>query len=135
MGNLPAVFLALLLSQADDFQKRVRIDGGKILADDRVLYEGPWKKAEVTVADVFGKKARALFGDAEPWKQVVVTVDGEERLRLPVRSLAKPIAWPPTRPEDVKPQLKKLTETAGARKSFVALVSTEKDDVEIYRGP
>lgn len=135
MSTLPAVFLALLFSQTDDFQKRVRIDAGKVLADDQVLYEGPWKKADVTVADVFGKKARALFGDAPPWKQVVVTVDGEERLRLPVPSLARPIAWPPTRPEDVKPQLKKLTETVGTRKSFVALVSTDKADIEIYRGP
>src|SRR5579883_2645555 len=125
MGPFPAVFLALLLSQADDFQRRVRTDAGRILVDDQVLYEGPWKKAEVTLADVFGKRARALFGDAQPWKQVVVTVDGEERLRLPVPSLAKPIAWPPTRPEDVKPQLKKLTETIGARKSFVALVSAD----------
>ncbi|HLY10878.1 MAG TPA: hypothetical protein VKW04_16370 [Planctomycetota bacterium] len=135
MSILHPVFLALLLVQNEDFQKRVRIDAGKVMADDQVLYEGPWKKAEVTVVDVGGKKARAFFGEHEPWKQVVVTIDGEERLRLPVRSLAKPIAWPPTRPEEVQPQLKKLTETVGARKSFVALVSTDKADLEIYRGP
>src|SRR5437773_905911 len=135
MSSLPLVFLALLLPQTDEFQKRVRIDGGKVIADDQVLYEGPWRKAEVTVADVGGKKAREFFGDHQPWKQVVVTIDGEERLRLPVRSLAKPIAWPPTRPEEIKPQLKKLTETVGDRKSFVAMISTDKADVEIYRGP
>lgn len=135
MISLPAVFLVLLLPQSEDFQKRVRIEGGRVLADDQVLYEGPWKKAEVSVVDLGGKKARALFGDHEPWKQVVVTIDGEERLRLPVRSLARPIPWPPTRPEEVKPQLKKLTETVGTRRSLVALVSTEKADHEIYRGP
>ena len=135
MSSLPAIFLALLLAQADDFQKRVRTEAGKVLADDQVLYEGPWKKADVKVVDVGGKQARAFFGEHTPWKQVIVTIDGEERLRLPVRSLARPIAWPPTRPEDVKPQLKKLTETIGDRKSFVALVSTDKEDFEIYRGP
>jgi uncharacterized protein YkwD len=135
MSSLPALFLGLVLAQTDEFQKRVRIDAGRIMADDQVLYEGPWKKADVAVADVGGKRAREFFGEHQPWKQVVVTIDGEERLRLPVRSLAKPIAWPPTRPEDVKPQLKRLTETVGARKSFVAMVSTEKADVEIYRGP
>ena len=45
------------------------------------------------------------------------------------------MAWPPTRLEDVKPAVKKLTETIGGRKSFVVLVSTDKDDIEIYRGP
>lgn len=135
MSSLSAVFLALLLTQTEDFQKRVRIEGNRLLADDQVLYEGPWKKAEVSIADVGGKKAREFFGEHQPWKQVVVTIDGEERLRLPVRSLAKPIAWPPTRPEEIKPQLKKLTETVGNRKSFVALISTDKADLEIYRGP
>jgi len=135
MSSLSAVFLALLLAQTDDFQKRVRIEGSRLIADDQVLYEGPWMKAEVSIADVGGKKAREFFGEHQPWKQVVVTIDGEERLRLPVRSLAKPIAWPPTRPEELKPQLKKLTETVGNRKSFVALISTDKADLEIYRGP
>ena len=135
MSSLPAVFLALVLAQADEFQRRVRTDGGRILADDQVLYEGSWLKAEVTVVDVGGKKAREFFGEHQPWKQVVVTIDGEERLRLPVRSLARPVAWPPTRLEEIKPQLKKLTETIGTRKSFVALISTDKADLEIYRGP
>lgn len=135
MSSLPLLFLLLLPGGQDDFQKRVRIEAGKVLADDQLLYEGPWKKADVKVVDIGGKQARAFFGEHTPWKQVVVTIDGEERLRLPVRSLAKPVAWPPVRPEDVKPQLKKLTETVGDRKSFVALVSTDKDDFEIYRGP
>ncbi|HLY74209.1 MAG TPA: hypothetical protein VKU80_08835, partial [Planctomycetota bacterium] len=132
MSSLPSVFLVLLLTQTDEFQKRVRIDGGKVIGDDQVLYEGSWKKAEITIEDVGGKKAREFFGEHQPWKQVVVTIDGEERLRLPVRSLARPIAWPPSRLEEVKPQLKKLTETVGTRKSFVALVSTDKGDQEIY---
>jgi hypothetical protein len=135
MSSLPAVFLILALAQTDEFQKRVRIDGGRILADDQVLYEGAWKKAEVAVLDVGGKNARSFFGDHTPWKQIAVRIDGEECLRLPVRSLARPNAWPPLRPDEVKPQLKKLTETVGARKSFIALVSTDKSDVEIYRGP
>jgi hypothetical protein len=135
MSMLCAILLALLQTPTDEFQKRVRIDGNRVLVDDQVLYEGPWKKADVKIADVGGKKARAFFEDFTPWKQVVVLIDGEERARLPVKSLARPIAWPPTRLEDVKPAVKKLTETIGGRKSFVVLVSTDKDDVEIYRGP
>lgn len=135
MSTLCAVLLALLQTPTDEFQKRVRIDGNRVLVDDQVLYEGPWKKADVKIADVGGKKARAFFEDFTPWKQVVVLIDGEERARLPVKSLAPPVAWPPTRLEDVKPAVKKLTETIGGRKSFVVLVSTDKDDVEIYRGP
>lgn len=130
-----AILLALLQTPTDEFQKRVRIDGNRVLVDDQVLYDGPWKKADVKIADVGGKKARAFFEDFTPWKQVVVLIDGEERARLPVKSLARPVAWPPTRLEDVKPAVKKLTETIGGRKSFVVLVSTDKDDVEIYRGP
>jgi hypothetical protein len=45
------------------------------------------------------------------------------------------VAWPPTRLEDVKPVVKKLTETVGGKKSFIVLVSTDKDDFEVYRGP
>jgi hypothetical protein len=135
MSMFCAILLALLQTPTDEFQKRVRIDGNRVLVDDQVLYEGPWKKADVKIADVGGKKARAFFEDFTPWKQVVVLIDGEERARLPVKSLARPVAWPPTRLEDVKPAVKKLTETIGGRKSFVVLVSTDKDDVEIYRGP
>jgi uncharacterized protein YkwD len=135
MTTLRAVLLLALLVQAEDFQKRVRMDGSKILVDDQVLYEGPWKSAEVTVVDFTGKRAKQTFGAFEPWKQIVLSVDGEERLRLPVKSLARPIAWPPYRLDEVKPALKKLTETAGGKKTFVALVSTEKTDFEIYRGP
>ncbi|HZE96228.1 MAG TPA: CAP domain-containing protein [Planctomycetota bacterium] len=135
MSPLLLAALALLPAQTEDFQKRVRIEGGRVLADDQVLYEGPWKKAEVTVVDVGGKKARVLFGDHDPWRQVVVTVDGEERVRLPVRTLEKPVAWPPTRLEEVQPVLKRLTETIGTSKTFICLLSTAKGDVEIYRGP
>lgn len=132
---LRAVFLLSLLLQTEDFQKRVRMDGSKILVDDQVLYDGPWKTADVSVGDFSGKRARQTFLEHEPWKQIVLRVDGEERLRLPVKSLAKPIAWPPFRFDEVKPALKKLTETVGAKKTFVAIVSTEKADFEIYRGP
>jgi len=135
MTSLCAALLGFLLVQTDDFQKRVRIDGSRVLVDDQVLYEGPWKRAEVKVADVGGRKARTFFGGFTPWKQVIVLVDGEERVRLPLRSLAPPVAWPPSRLEDVKPVVKKLTETAAGRKIFIVLVSTEKDDFEIYRGP
>jgi uncharacterized protein YkwD len=127
--------LLALLAQAEDFQKRVRIDGQKVFVDDTLLYEGPWQKADVSVVDFTGKKARATFGPYLVWKQVVLTVDGEEKLRLPVPSLRKPIAWPPLRLEEVKPLLKKLTETQDGKKTFVVLLSTEKGDAEIYRGP
>src|SRR6185436_17337001 len=129
------VFLLVLLLQGEDFQKRVRMDGSRILVDDQVLYDGPWKTADVSVVDFSGKRARQTFREHDPWKQVVLSVDGEERLRLPLKSLAKPIAWPPFRFDEVKPALKKLTETVGAKKTFVAIVSTEKADFEIYRGP
>jgi len=127
--------LLVFLAQADDFQKRVRIDGQKVYVDDKLLHEGPWQKADVSVVDVGGKKARTLFGGYPVWKQVVLTVDGEERLRLPVRSLEKPISWPPVRLDEVKPVLKKLTETQDGKKTFVVFLTTEKGDVEIYRGP
>jgi hypothetical protein len=135
MSMVAAILLALLQTPTDEFQKRVRIDGNRVLVDDQILYEGPWRKADVKIADVGGKKARAFFENDTPWKQVVVLIDGEERARLPVKSLARPVAWPPTRLDDVKPAVKKLTETIGGRKSFVVLVSTDKDDIEIYRGP
>src|SRR5258706_10867542 len=129
------LFLALLSPAGDDLQNRVRIDGSKVLVDDQVLYDGPWKKADVTVVDFTGKKARETFGEFTPWRQVVVVVDGEERLRIPVKSVAKPIAWPPLQLDEVKPALKKLTESVGSKKTFIAMVSTDKADVEIYRGP
>jgi hypothetical protein len=129
------IVLVLLLQQADDFQKRVRIDGNKVRVDDQVLHDGPWKEAKVDVTDFSGKRAKQTFGAFEPWKQIVLTVDGEERLRIPVKSLAKPIAWPPVRFDEVQPSVKKLTETVNGRKSFVVQVSTEKSDFEIYRGP
>src|SRR5258708_2976549 len=135
MSSLSPVFLVLLLPPTHAFQKRVRIQGNPPPPDDQVLFEGFWRKAPGSIAEMGGKKAREFFGEHQAWKQVVVTIDGEERLRLPVRSLAKPIAWPPTRPEEIRPQLKKLTETVGNRKSFVALISTDKADLEIYRGP
>src|SRR5262245_16709946 len=128
------ILLLSMLAQSDDFQKRVRIDGSRILVDDQVLYEGPWKDARVDAVDFTGKRARQTFREHEPWKQIVLTVDGEERLRLPVKSLSKPISWPPCRFDDVQSSLKKLTETVNGKKTFVALVSTDKADFEIYRG-
>ena len=120
--------LFLLLPQADDFQRRVRVDGRRVWADDRVLYEGPWAKADVLV--------RALpAGDGyPPWSHVVVVVDGQEKVRLPVKSLAAPVAWPPLRAEELRPVLKKTTETSGGKKTLVLLVATDKADFEIYRG-
>jgi hypothetical protein len=130
-----ATLLLLLQAAPDDFQKRGRTDGSKIFVDDKLLFEGPWKTAEIRLVDFGGRRAKALFGAFPVWKQVVVVADGEERLRLPVRSEAKPIDWPPVRPEEVKPLLKKLTETEGEKKTFVVSLSTDKGDVEIYRGP
>src|SRR6185436_8239607 len=135
MKPLLAVFVLSLLGQNDDFQKRVSIDRSRVLVDDQVLYDGPWRNATVTTSDFTGKRSKQTFKEYEPWKQVILTVDGEEFLRVPVKSLSKPISWPPLRLEDVQPSLKKLTETVGAKKTFVALVSGEKGDVEIYRGP
>src|SRR5207244_10638564 len=114
--------LALLLVQNDDFQKRVRIDGLKVRVDEQILHDGPWKDAKVDVVDFTGKRAKQTFGAFEPWKQIVLTVDGEERLRIPVRSLAKPIAWPPLRLDEVQPSVKKLSETVNGKKSFVVQI-------------
>jgi HEAT repeat protein len=134
--KIPAALFALLvLAQSEEFQKRVRMDGTRIFVDDKVLYEGPWKNASVNVVDFTGKRARQTFREHEPWKQIVLSIDGEERLRIPVQSLTKPIAWPPVRLDEVQPAIKKLTETVGAKKTFVALVSSDKADFEIYRGP
>jgi len=135
MKAFSAVLVLTLLAQADDFQKRVRIDGSKVMVDDQVLYDGPWRNATVTTSDFTGKRSKQTFKEYEPWKQIILTVDGEEFLRVPVKSLSKPISWPPLRLEDVQPSLKKLTETVGAKKTFVALVSGDKGDIEIYRGP
>ncbi len=130
-----ALALLLLLPQSDDLQKRVRMDGQKLYVDDKLLYDGSWQKAEVKVADLGGRRAKVLSGEFPGWKQIVVLVDGEEKLRLPVKSIEKPIAWPPVRAEEVKPLLKKLTETSDGKKTFVVMLSTEKGDSEIFRGP
>jgi hypothetical protein len=128
-------FLLALREPQDELDKRVRIEGQRIFVDETMIYEGPWQKADVRAVDFTGRKARTTFGEFRPWKQVVVTIDGEERLRLPVRSLQKPIAWPPLRLEDVKPLLKRLTETEDGKKTFIVLLVSEKGDHEIYRGP
>lgn len=135
MRTLPLLAAALLAVQAEDFQKRVHTDGSRVYVDDEVLFEGPWRQAEVKVVDFGGSSAKQIFGEFEPWKQIVVLIDQQERLRIPVRSLVKPIRWPPHRLDEVKPTLKKLTETVGAKKILIALVSTENADFEIYRGP
>ena len=133
--TIRSLLLLCCLLQSEDFQKRVRIDGTKVRVDDQVLHEGPWKDAKVDVVDFTGKRARQTFGAFEPWKQVVLSIDGEERLRIPLKSLAKPVAWPPLRLDEVQPSVKKLVETANGKKTFVVLVSSEKADFEIYRGP
>jgi hypothetical protein len=125
---LRAAAVLLVLAQADEFQKRVRIDGQKVRVDDKVIYEGPWAKADVVVRDFPSGEG------FESWKHVVLTVDGDEKLRLPVKALAKPIAWPPVDPEELKPVIKKLTETVGGKKTFVVFVTTERAEFEIYRG-
>ncbi len=118
----------------DDFQKRVRAEGTKVAIDDRVIYEGPWKTADVSVR--LFKPFKDLVPEGfVPWYQVILTIDGEERLRLPVPSLKKLIAFPPVRHDELRPSLKKLTETVEGKKTFVVLVSTEKAEFEIYRGP
>src|SRR6185369_1547338 len=135
MKAFSAVLVLTLLAQSDDFQKRVRIDGAKVMVDDQVLYDGPWQNATVTTSDFTGKRSKQTFKEYEPWKQIILTVDGEESLRVPVKLPSKHITWPPRRLEDVPPTLKKLTETVGAKKTFVALVSGDRGDIEIYRGP
>jgi hypothetical protein len=120
--------LLLLVPQADEFQKRVRVDGPRVLVDDRVLFEGVWQKADVSVREL-------PTGAGHPiWRSVVVTIDGQERVRLPVRSLAKPVAWPPLDVDELRPVLRKLTETQEDRTTFIVLVATEKGESEIYRG-
>jgi hypothetical protein len=117
-----------LFPQAEDFQKRVRLDGSRVLVDGRALYDGPWQKADVAVRDF-------PAGDEHPaWKHVVVTVDGQERARIPLRSLDADAAWPPVNAEELRPVIKRLTETVGGKKTFVVIVSTEKADFEIFRG-
>jgi len=126
-GRLPrTLLLAVFLAAAgqEDFQKRLRIEGPKVWVDEKLLYEGSGQKAEVSVAD------------AQGWKQVVVAVDGQERVRLPVRSLQKPVAWPPVYLDDLRPQLKKVLEDDGRKETLVLSVTTQDGaDVEIYRGP
>jgi hypothetical protein len=134
---LNAVLLAAFLPpQAQEpFEKRVRSESGRVLVDDVVVCEGSWKAARVDVVDVGGRRAREIFGESPVWKQIVVTADGEERIRIPVPTTAKPIAWPPLKLEEVKPVLKRLTETQGGRKSLVVLLGGERGEFELYRGP
>lgn len=121
--------LLLLLPQAEDFQKRVRIDGQRVLFDDRILFEGPWQKADVVVREQPVGAGRAL------WKAVVVTIDGQERVRVPLPSIAKPVAWPPLDAADLRPVVKRLTETQDEKKTLAVLLTTEKGvDAEVYRG-
>lgn len=128
----PAILAALaLLAQEDGFEKRVRTEPGRVLVDDTVVYEGPWSKAGVTVEEF----AANDDPDVVPWKQVVVRIDGEERVRVPVPSLDAPIAWPPLRKEELRPVLKKLTQSTGDVDTLSLFVVTERDRHLIYRGP
>jgi hypothetical protein len=122
------ILLLLTLLQAEDFQKRVKVDGARVFVDDRVVFEGTWKTADVTARDLPTGPGRA------PWKSVVVLIDGQERVRIPLRSLAKPVAWPPCDSAELRPLLKRQMETADDVKTLVLFVSTEKGDAEIYRG-
>jgi len=119
--------LAALLALAapalqDELQKRVRVDGQKIYVDDKLLYDAPWQKSEVVTKDFAG------------WKHVIVNADGEERVRIPVKSLTRPIAWPPVTMEEIRPLIKKLTEERDGRTTFTILVTTEKAEFPVYVG-
>ena len=124
-----ASLLLLALLQGEDFQKRVRVDGTRVFVDERVLFEGTWRTTDVTLRPLPTGAGRT------PWTSVVVLIDGQERVRLPVRSLAKPVAWPPCDPEDLRPVLKRQQETAEDAKTLTLFVTSEKSgDAEIYRG-
>src|SRR2546427_6551821 len=125
MIALRLITLLALLAQSgsDELQKRVRVDGQKIYVDEKLLYDGPWLKSEVVVRDFAG------------WKHVIVNADGEERVRLPVRSIARPIAWPPATMDEIRPVIKKLTEDKDGRLTFTVMVTTEKADFPVYTGP
>jgi hypothetical protein len=120
--RLITLFTLLPQSGSDELQKRVRVDGQKIYVDDKLLYDGPWLKSEVVVRDFAG------------WKHVIVNADGEERVRLPVRSIAKPIAWPPVTVDEVRPLIKKLTEERDGKVTFTVVVTTEKGEFPVYIG-
>lgn len=107
----------------EDFRKRVRAAGAKVWVDDKLVYEGTGSKADVSVCDFKG------------WKQVVIAVDGEERARLPVRSLERPVAWPPVYMDEIKPHLTRITEDDGKKATLILFVTTTGGaEVEIYRG-
>lgn len=136
MKTLLALALTVLLQEkGDDFQKRVRVDGARVLIDDTVLFEGPWQKTDVAVREFKPFKEGPEAAAYKPWRHVILSIDGEERLRLPVPSLARPVAWPPFRHDELKPSLKKQTDTVDGKKTLLVFVSTEKGDHEIYRGP
>ena len=116
------LLLALLLASTPD--ERVKLDGTRVFFDDRVLFEGTWRTADVTRPP-----------GPEGWTWVLVTIDGQERVRIPLRSLAKPIAWPPLDADEVRPVLKRQLETLEGVKTLSLFVSTEKADHLIYRGP
>jgi hypothetical protein len=114
--------LTLLLACAQD--DRVKVDGTRVAFDDRTLFEGTWKTADV-----------AFPKGPDGWVAVVVLIDGQERVRIPLRSLAKPIAWPPLDADEVRPVLKRQLETLDSVKTLSLFVSSEKGgDVLIYKG-
>lgn len=126
--RLPVPALAVLalsaLLRQEDFLSRVRTEGARVWVDDRLVFEGRGQQAQVSVAGSRG------------WKQVVIAVDGQERVRLPVPSLRKPIAWPPVYLDDLKPALKKVLEDDGQKQTLVLVVSAQDGtETEIYRGP
>jgi hypothetical protein len=119
-----AVLVLIALFPQEDFPARVRTEGPKVWVDEKLLFEGQGQKAEVSVAGAKG------------WKQVVIVVDGQERARLPVPSLQKPVAWPPVYLDDLKPALKKVVEDDGRKQTLVLSVcGQDGTEVEIYRGP
>jgi uncharacterized cupin superfamily protein len=132
---LPALWLLAAAGGQEDFSRRVRSDGTRVHVDGRVLFEGTWKDARVDVETLGGKRSREFFGEAPAWKQVVVVTDGVERLRLPVKSLQAPVPWPPFRLDEIKPVLKRLTETQDGRKTLTVLLGTVAGaEAAIYHG-
>ena len=126
--GLVACFMAA--GPDDEFQKRVRIADGQVRVDGHVIYEGEWKTAELRV------RVLRLAKGVAPIKQVLLVADGKERFRVPVLSLLPPVAWPPLRQEEIKPLVRKLTETVGEKKTFTMYVVTEGEGLhQIYHGP
>ena len=54
---------------------------------------------------------------------------------MPLDSLESPVEWPPLRLSDIKPIIRRLTETFGERLTYTLYVVTRKGQHQLYRGP